>query len=174
MRLPIIQEFDDVLRPDSNCGFEFPLLLANDEFTVGIEDGQAGNSLFERDFVFLREIEVLVIIPDVHMNHVVVIVNDRGDFLRMECSVQNVAVVAPIPAKDEENALVVFRGCRESCSDLRAGLYPSGILRRIAGDRVSYGGHGAAENFLAIDQSLDAGFNLNSKIDSIYLLQLLL
>jgi hypothetical protein len=55
--------------------------------------------------------------------------------------------------------------------DLRAGLYPSGILRRIAGDRVS---HGVTENFLAIDQSLDAGFNLNSKIDSIYLLQLLL
>jgi hypothetical protein len=58
--------------------------------------------------------------------------------------------------------------------DLRAGLYPSGILRRIAGDRVSHGGHGVTENFLAIDQSLDAGFNLNSKIDSIYLLQLLL
>src|SRR6266699_5294632 len=122
LRLPVIQEFDDVLRADSSRGLEFPLFLANDELTVGIEDGQAGNSLFEGDFVFLGEIEVLVVIPDVYMNDVIVIINERGDFIRMERSVQNVAVVAPIPAKDEENAFVVFRGCQESCSDLRGGL----------------------------------------------------
>jgi hypothetical protein len=46
LRLPVIQEFDYVLRADSGGGLEFPLFLANDEFTGGIKDGQAGNSLF--------------------------------------------------------------------------------------------------------------------------------
>src|ERR1700731_1104825 len=106
LRLPVIQEFDDVFRADSSCGFEFPLFLADDEFAVGIEDRQAGNSLFERDFVFLGEIEVFVIIPHVYVNHMVVFINERGDFLRMECSVQDMAVIAPIPAKDEEHTFV--------------------------------------------------------------------
>jgi hypothetical protein len=38
LRLPVIQEFDDVFRADSGGGLEFPLFLANDEFTGGIKD----------------------------------------------------------------------------------------------------------------------------------------
>src|SRR3981189_887097 len=118
LRFPILQEFDDVFGADSSGGFEFPLFLAHDEFAVRIEDGQAGDPLFEGDFVLLREIQVPIIIPYVYVNHVIVFVDEGGDFLRMERSVQNMAVVAPIPTEDEENALMVFRGGGEGRSDL--------------------------------------------------------
>src|SRR6267378_4156415 len=118
LRFPILQEFDDVFGPDSSGGFEFALFLAHDEFAVRIENCQAGDPLFEGDFILLREIQVPIIIPYVYVNHVIVFVDERGDFLRMERSVQDVAVVAPIPTEDEENALMVFRGGGEGRSDL--------------------------------------------------------
>src|SRR5258705_6520787 len=118
LRLPVLEEFDDVFGPYSSGGFEFALFLAHDEFAVRIEDGQAGDPLFEGDFIFLRDVQVPIIIPYVYMNHVIVFVDERGDFLRMERSVQNMAVVAPIPTKDEENALMVFRGGGEGRGDL--------------------------------------------------------
>src|ERR1700704_3589132 len=118
LRFPILQEFDDVFGADSSGGFEFALFLAHDEFAVRIEDGQAGDPFFEGDFIFLREIQVPIIIPNVYVNHVIVFVDERGDFLRMERSVQNMAVVAPIPTEDEENALMVFRGGGEGRGNL--------------------------------------------------------
>src|SRR6267143_7326338 len=98
LRLPVLEKFDDVFRADSSGGFEFALFLAHNEFAVRIEDGQAGDPLIEGDFIFLREIQVLIIISYVHVNHMIVFVDERGNFLRMERSVQNVAVVAPISA----------------------------------------------------------------------------
>src|SRR5882672_6122257 len=118
LRLPILQEFDDVFGSDWGGGFECALFLAHNEFAVRLEAGQAGDPLIEGDFSFLREIQVLIIISYVHVNHMIVFVDERGNFLRMERSVQNVAVVAPISAEDKENALVVFRSGGEGRRDL--------------------------------------------------------
>ena len=108
MRLPLLQEVDDVFRADSSGGFEFPFFLAHDEFAVRIEDGQAGDPLFQGNFVFLCEVQILVIVPYIYVNHVVVLVDQRRDLLRMESSVQNVAVVTPISAKYQNDSFVVL------------------------------------------------------------------
>src|SRR6267154_4623966 len=118
LRFPILQEFDDVFGADSSGGFEFALFLAHDEFAVRIENGQAGDPLFEGDFILLREIQVSIIIPYVYVNHVIVFVDERGDFLRMERSVQKMGIVAPNPTEDQEDALLVFRGGGEGRGNL--------------------------------------------------------
>src|SRR5882672_6542371 len=104
LRFPKLQEFDDVFGPDSSGGFEFALFLAHDEFAVRIEHGQAGDPLFEGDFILLGEIQVSIIIPYVYVNHVIFFVDKGGFFLRMERSPQKMAVVAPIPPEDGETA----------------------------------------------------------------------
>src|SRR5712692_419609 len=108
LRLPPFQEINNVFRPDSGGGFEFAFFLADDEFAVGIEDGEAGDPLFEGNFIFLSEVQVLVIIPYIYMNHVVVLVEERRHLLRMERSVQNVAVVAPISAEYQNDSPMVL------------------------------------------------------------------
>src|SRR2546423_255324 len=78
LRFPILQEFDDVFGPDSSGGFEFALFLAHDEFAVRIENGQAGDPLFEGDFILLREVQVSIIIPYVYVNHVTALLHPGG------------------------------------------------------------------------------------------------
>src|SRR5258708_12687983 len=72
LRLPVLEEFDDVFRADSSGGFEFALFLAHDEFAVRIENGQAGDPLFEGDFIFLRHVQVPIIIPPFYLNPLIV------------------------------------------------------------------------------------------------------
>ena len=79
LRLPLLEELDHVFRADASGGFEFTLFLAHDQFAVRIEDSQAGDSLFEGDFIFLCEVQVLVVIANADMNDVLVLVDERRD-----------------------------------------------------------------------------------------------
>src|SRR5579864_5303675 len=144
LRLPLRQELDDVLRTDAHGGFEFPLFLADDQLPVRIENGQAGDTLFQGNFIFLCEVQVLVILADVHMHHVKVVVNQGRDLPGAESGVQNVAVVTPIAAKNQNDALVIFRGSAQRGGNFRGGFL--GIRIKL---RIRFGGLGkAARGFL--------------------------
>src|ERR1700686_4435550 len=108
LRLPFFKKVDDVFRADTSGGFEFPLLLAYNEFAVRIKNGQAGDPFFKGNFIFFCAVPVLVVTSHVHMNHVVVLVDEGCDLPGMKRGVQDVAVVTPIAAKHQNDSLGVF------------------------------------------------------------------
>lgn len=69
---PFLEELDQILRIEPSGRFEFPLLLAVDNLSIGVENRKSGGSLIKRDVVLLCEVKVLVKLSDIHMNHVIV------------------------------------------------------------------------------------------------------
>src|ERR1035437_3501463 len=108
LRLPPFKEFDDIFRADSGGRFELPFFLAHHGVSVWVQDGQAGNSFLEGNVVFLCKIQVLVIIPNIDMNHVIVLIDERGDLLGTKRCVQDMAVIAPISTENQNDTFMVF------------------------------------------------------------------
>ena len=107
-----MQECNNVGRGENGAVVEFTVLLGENEFAVRIEDGEAGNARrrLQRDAVVVGEIEVAIaLVTDTDVHDMKVGVDERSDGLRVERRIENVAVVAPVPAEDEDHALVVFR-----------------------------------------------------------------
>ena len=108
MRLPALQKCSHIFWAKLSRGLEFPLFLAENEFAVRVKNGQAGDAFIERDSVLFGEVQILVVLPDVDVNHMIVLVDEWGDSLRAERCVQNVAVVAPVPSEYQDDALVIL------------------------------------------------------------------
>jgi hypothetical protein len=126
-RLPLVEEVQDVFGSHGAGSFEFAVLLAEEEFAVGIEDGKSGDAAVERNIIFLGDVEVLVVLADVDMDDEEGFVEGRSDFRVVEGFVENVAIEAPVAAKDDENVLMGSGGRMESFGDVLVGVGVGGI-----------------------------------------------
>ena len=65
---PFVEEGQDVFRGHGTGSFELAAFLAEEELAVGIDNGDGGNATFERNVVFLGDIEIFVHLADVDVN----------------------------------------------------------------------------------------------------------
>jgi len=120
--LPFFEEGEDIFGGERAGGFEFATLLAEKEFAVGVEDGNGGDAAVERNVVFLCDVKILVHMADVDVNHFEGFVHGGSNFGAVQGLVENVAIEAPVPAEDDEDAFVGCGGGVESVSDLLVGV----------------------------------------------------
>jgi len=115
------------------------LLLAVDEFAIGVEDGDGGYTLFDGDLVLLSDVEIFVHLTDVDVSDEKRFVKRGSDLRTVEGFVEDVAVEAPVAAEDEENAFVSRSGGVEKVGDFFVGVDARGIddpiLERLAKPR---------------------------------------
>ena len=123
----MIEKLRDVFGADPRSGLEFALLLAKYQLPVGVEHREARNTLFQRHFIFLGEVQILIVVTDVDVHHVIIRVHQRRNRLGVECSVQNVAVVAPITAENQDYPLVVSGRRGQRRADLGSGFLWIGV-----------------------------------------------
>ena len=112
--LPFVEECDYIFRAESSARFKFALFLAENERSVGVQNGEARNSLRERDLIFLRQVQILVVLAHVNVHDVEVRLDQGSNTFRMKSLVQDVAVIAPVSAEYEQDALVIT-GCSLDC-----------------------------------------------------------
>ena len=74
--LPLIQEVGDGVRIHVAHVSKLRGLLRVDYLSVGVNNGESRNSLFERDVVFFGYVEVFVIVADVDMDEQIVLVEE--------------------------------------------------------------------------------------------------
>jgi hypothetical protein len=117
-----VEEGEDVFGGHGAGGFEFAALLAEEEGAIGIENGDGGDTVVERDFVFFGDVEILVHLADVDMDDEEGFVEGGGDFGAMEGFVENVTIEAPVAAEDDEDAFVGRCSGVEGFCDLRSGI----------------------------------------------------
>lgn len=108
-------------------GFEFAAFLAEEERAVGIEDGKGRDAAVERNFIFLGDVEIFVVVADVDMDDEVELVQKGRDFGTVKGFVENVAIEAPVTAKDDEDALAGRGGGFESRGNFFGGVGIGGI-----------------------------------------------
>src|SRR5271170_2342878 len=130
-RLPVFEKLGDVSGANLDGRFEFPILLAGQQLSFAIQNGDCRNTLLERNVITRREIGVVFVPADVDMDHVEVGRDDWRDLLGMKRGVENVAVKAPVPSKDDDDVLMVAcRGCQRRIEVL-LGIGGGGIEIRI-------------------------------------------
>lgn len=122
-----MEEGEDVLGGHGTGGFEFATLLAEEEFAVGIEDGDGRDAAIEGDIVFFGDVEIFVHLADVDVDDEEGFVESGSDLGAVEGFVENVTVKAPVAAEDEEDALVGGGGGVEGVGDFGVGI-ESGIV----------------------------------------------
>jgi hypothetical protein len=156
-----MEEVEDVFRGHGAGGLEFAPFLAEDELAVGVEDGDCWDAPIERDIVFLGDVEILVHFADVHVDDEEGPVKGGSDFRAVEGFVENVAVVAPVAAEDEEDALVGGRGGVDDLRDL--GLGVDGGIDFLVGNGLEQAAGGAASDehelpgVASVEPALDDG-----------------
>src|ERR1017187_7232186 len=64
-RFPLFQKLRHIVRTDSNAILEFAPLLAVEQFSIRFEHREAWNPFFQRNFVFLHEIEIAVVVAHI-------------------------------------------------------------------------------------------------------------
>ena len=99
LRFPPVKKLNYVFRANARGRFELAFFLAHHQLAVGIEDGQAWDPLFQRDFVFPGVVQIFVVVADIDMDHVVVRVHEGSKLRRPERRVEDMAVVTPVPAE---------------------------------------------------------------------------
>lgn len=116
-RPPLVEELDDVFGGHGASSFEFAALLTEEEFAGGIEDGESGDAAVERNIVFFGNVEIFVHLADVDVDDKEGLVEGGGDFGAVESFVKNMAIQAPVAAKDDQDAPVRSGGGVESFSN---------------------------------------------------------
>src|SRR6267143_4913330 len=106
LRLPLIQERQQVFRPKRSRLFELAVLLADEQSPIPVEHRQCGNPAVHRDFILFHQVLVLVALPYVHMDDLEICFQNGSYVGPFKRQVQDVTVVAPICAEDQENAFV--------------------------------------------------------------------
>lgn len=96
--------------------------MTEEKAAVGIEDGERRDAAIEGHIVFLGDVEIFVLLSDVDVDHEKGFVEGGSDFRAVEGLVENMAVRAPVAAKNNENSFVRSGGGVESFADFLAGV----------------------------------------------------
>jgi hypothetical protein len=82
--------------------------LTEQQFASAAED-RSGRHGFDRSVIPLCDIEILVVLPNIHVDYVLVLVDDGLNIRLMKSIVQGKAVEAPACAEYQQYALVIPR-----------------------------------------------------------------
>jgi len=93
------------------------LLLAVEEFAVGIEDSDGRDAILNRNLVFFGDVEIFVHLTDVDVGDEEGFAESGSDFGTVEGFVEDVAIEAPVAAKDEQNPFVSGGGGAKNVRD---------------------------------------------------------
>src|SRR5215469_9052117 len=125
LRLPLVEELNYVI-----FGEKTRLLkLAGrvEKAPVAVQDRNRGHALLQVNVVLLGKIQVLGIPAHVHVHHDEVAIQKRRHARLVEGVVQDVAIATPVPAKDEQNALLFLAGGRGGLADLCTSIRVSRV-----------------------------------------------
>ena len=143
---PFIEEGEDIFGGHGAGRFEFAVLLAEEQLAIGIEYGDGGDAAVERDIIFFGNVEIFVHLADVDVNDEVGFVEGGSDFGTVEGFVEDVAIEAPVAAKDDENAFVRSGGGAQGFSDFLASVSAGGVEIFLCGRRMEERGCGSLRN----------------------------
>src|SRR6266702_2558908 len=129
--LPLHEKRLDRIRIHAARILKFSRHISKENFARWIENRDRRNALLNRRSIFLGQVEVLVVLPDIHMNHAVVLIDDFYDSPLMEPVVQYLAVEAPVASEDEDHPLVILLRLQQG-----RGNFFLGVCRRIVKFRV--------------------------------------
>src|SRR5208283_4974012 len=90
------------------------------------------DSFFHGNLVLLHQVLVLVAFPDVYVDDFVVPLEHGFHIGAMKCQVENVTVIAPVGAKDNQHSFVLSGSERQRLFDLSMGIKP-GSVDHLAG-----------------------------------------
>jgi hypothetical protein len=106
--LPFIEECQQILGAEGSGLFELAVLLAVEQLSFPVEDGKSRNAAIHRNFVLLHEILILVTLADIDVHDFEIGSENRSHVEPGEGQIENMAVVTPVGAKDDENPLMVL------------------------------------------------------------------
>lgn len=144
--MPLVEESEDVFGGQGAGGLEFAAFLAEEELAIGIEDGDSGDAAIERDIVFFGDIEIFVHLSDVDIHDEEGLVEGGSNFGALEGFVEDVAIEAPVAAKDHEDAFVGSGGGAQGSRDFGAGIGIGGKEILIHKRLTEAGGGGTLGN----------------------------
>jgi hypothetical protein len=127
LSLPPVEEFGDGGGVHVAHVSELGGLLRVEEFAVGVEHGEGGNSLLEGNVVLFGYVEVFIEAAYVDVDQEEVLVEEFQVGALVEVNVENLAVTAPVAAEIEDDSLVLEAGLFESGGDFGFGIGFGGI-----------------------------------------------
>ena len=127
LSLPLIEEVGDGVGIHVAHVAELGGLLRVEKLAVGVEDGESGNPLLERDVVFFGYVQVFIKVADIDMDNDKVLVEEFEVGTLMEVDVEDLAVAAPVAAEVEDDAFVFEAGLFESSGDVGFGVRFGGV-----------------------------------------------
>jgi len=85
---------------------ELPVFLAVQQLSMFVQHGQRRHALVHRNLIPRRQIQIHVLVPDVHphQNEIALQNGPVGRIVKVD--VQHLAVAAPVAAKIEQNPLM--------------------------------------------------------------------
>jgi hypothetical protein len=139
LSLPPVKEVGDGAWVHIAHVSEFGDLLRVDEIAFAVEDGKSGNSsLLERDLIFFRYVQVLIVVADVDVNEEKVLVEEFKVWTLMEIDLKNLAVAAPVATKGEDDPLVFEAGLLDCCIDVGLRISLCGVEMLVDRGRRCY------------------------------------
>jgi hypothetical protein len=127
LSLPLVEEIGDGGGVHVAHVSELGCLLGVEKLAVGVEDGESGNSLLERDIVLFGYVEVFVEVSDVYVDEEKVFVEEFQVGALVEVNVEDLAVTAPVATKVENDTLVLESSLLESGSYVGFGIGLRGV-----------------------------------------------
>ena len=123
----MVEELPYVLDADLRGGLKLALFLTRDQVARAIDDRQAWDSLIEGYLKAIRQVGITFSITNVDVDYVITVHNQSRKFISTHRSIEYVAVVAPIGAKDDQHSFVVHPSRREGHLKVFVSLFCFGI-----------------------------------------------
>jgi hypothetical protein len=120
--LPLLEEGSDRGGIHVTHLLELAVSLAVKEAAVGVQDGEGGDALLERDAVLVGEVGVVVVVADVDVDEDEALVKELDIGLLMEVNVEDLAVAAPVAAEVEDDTLVLAGSGGEGVTNISVGV----------------------------------------------------
>src|SRR6185369_13476419 len=131
LRLPLVQEGNNIVRIQRTRRLPFAILLRVKKFPVRTKNGQTRNALVQRNLILFGEIVVfLAIFPDIDMHNLELLYERRNIWL-FELLVKHVAVVTPVAAEYKHHSLVTLGSALHCFFDLYLRIRFRAIQRWI-------------------------------------------
>ena len=126
--LPLIQELQQYVGREGAGIFELAIFLADDELAIALGDGQSGDAFVQRNLVSFDQVRIFVLVgAEVNVYDFIVRGENRRQVGLLKSQVENVAIEAPVTAKDDKNALVGSGGGLKSLGDFLVSVDARGI-----------------------------------------------
>jgi hypothetical protein len=134
---PALEERGDGFRASV---FKLFLALGIEEFAVGVQHGKSRYALADWYMVLVRDVQVMVDVADVDMNHDVVLGEEFGIGCLMVVEVQYLAVPAPISAKIQQYTFLIVASDFLGSLNVRGSVSTFGVQTLVhVKDGLSHG-----------------------------------